>query len=715
MVNTTVTEALAAARSAWHAGDQDGARAAWLQVDAGIAEWVAEARALSAAGLFDAAETLLAVVTDKWPDAGVPHFEYAMLAQRRGDHRTAAARFSAVCRRFPTDPEAWVLGLRTLRGLEHLDEAAALAAEGIRALPENVAVLLECAAVAELRGDLTTVRLLCGQVRTLQPQNPDAYIVEARASRAAGELDAAANVLAAASGMNIQHLVLRVEACIIAEARKDFVEMARLAAKLRQDYPSTPEAYELALRSHLAAGELDAAEALFASLPPPISAHLGLVRIGCNLAMRRQDAELALRRHADAVERFPDSGEFHGMMTVALRNAGRQADAEAFAEMHMARFPSEPRLAIEFARGAEVRRALELAVRRWENVRLAFPNMPDGYVHSAGLLLALGRFDEAEAVAAAGHARFPDDPFTAIHLANCASRRRDWPEALRRWERALQRFPGAPEIAAGIADVHLKLALEYADERELPVTQTRPVANEALRELVMRFESLGSNCEFGIVQRLAGAEPLGLLRWGTIGVDQLRRMLETRCGGVGASETMRLNLAEDGEYQLSDLRYFSLHTLLYTGQTAEDKLYQRMQRRLHYLSKKLMDDLIAGEKIFVYRQHHAPILDTEIHALFESIRSYGPGRLLCVHKPTDAVYDNTLESPRPGLFVAYMSALTDNPLAAGDRFDLWIALLQRVEARAAHAELQLADLGPKRDAGEAAMSASNRSEHPPCG
>ena len=233
--------------------------------------------------------------------------------------------------------------------------------------------------------------------------------------------------------------------------------------------------------------------------------------------------------------------------------------------------------------------------------------------------------------------------------------------------------------------------------------------------LAMRFESLGSNCEFGIVQRLAGAEPLGLLRWGTIGVDQLRRMLETRCGGVGASETMRLNLAEDGEYQLSDLRYFSLHTLLYTGQTAEDKLYQRMQRRLHYLSKKLMDDLIAGEKIFVYRQHHAPILDTEIHALFESIRSYGPGRLLCVHKPTDAVYDNTRESPRPGLFVAYMSALTDNPLAAGDRFDLWIALLQRVEARAAHAELQLADLGPKRDAGEAAMSASNRSEHPPCG
>ena len=410
-MNTTVTEALAAARSAWHAGDQDGARAAWLQVDAGIAEWVAEARALSAAGLFDAAETLLAVVTDKWPDAGVPHFEYAMLAQRRGDHRTAAARFSAVCRRFPTDPEAWVLGLRTLRGLEHLDEAVALAAEGIRALPENVAVLLECAAVAELRGDLTTVRLLCGQVRTLQPQNPDAYIVEARASRAAGELDAAANVLAAASGMNIQHLVLRVEACIIAEARKDFVEMARLAAKLRQDYPSTPEAYELALRSHLAAGELDAAEALFvfaatADFSPPWAG----ARIGCNLAMRRQDAELALRRHADAVERFPDSGEFHGMMTVALRNAGRQADAEAFAEMHMARFPSEPRLAIEFARGAEVRRALELAVRRWENVRLAFPNMPDGYVHSAGLLLALGRFDEAEAVAAGRPCPVPRRP-----------------------------------------------------------------------------------------------------------------------------------------------------------------------------------------------------------------------------------------------------------------------------------------------------------------
>jgi len=38
-------------------------------------------------------------------------------------------------------------------------------------------------------------------------------------------------------------------------------------------------------------------------------------------------------------------------------------------------------------------------------------------------------------------------------------------------------------------------------------------------DLVQRFESLGDNCEFGMVQRYAGAEPLSLFRFIVLPID----------------------------------------------------------------------------------------------------------------------------------------------------------------------------------------------------
>ena len=40
---------------------------------------------------------------------------------------------------------------------------------------------------------------------------------------------------------------------------------------------------------------------------------------------------------------------------------------------------------------------------------------------------------------------------------------------------------------------------------------TVPVLDD--RDLVLQFESIGDNCELGLVQRRAGSEPLGLLRF----------------------------------------------------------------------------------------------------------------------------------------------------------------------------------------------------------
>src|SRR5579885_2880091 len=51
-------------------------------------------------------------------------------------------------------------------------------------------------------------------------------------------------------------------------------------------------------------------------------------------------------------------------------------------------------------------------------------------------------------------------------------------------------------------------------------------------QLMMRFESLGENCEFGLAQRRCGAEPLGLLRFASAPLEKLLAGLEGRFEGM---------------------------------------------------------------------------------------------------------------------------------------------------------------------------------------
>src|SRR6185312_11010618 len=52
-------------------------------------------------------------------------------------------------------------------------------------------------------------------------------------------------------------------------------------------------------------------------------------------------------------------------------------------------------------------------------------------------------------------------------------------------------------------------------------------------DLVMRFESLGDNCELGLVQRRCGKEPLGLLRFANIMLPSLLRGVSTGFDRLG--------------------------------------------------------------------------------------------------------------------------------------------------------------------------------------
>jgi len=51
------------------------------------------------------------------------------------------------------------------------------------------------------------------------------------------------------------------------------------------------------------------------------------------------------------------------------------------------------------------------------------------------------------------------------------------------------------------------------------------------QELLRNFENLGCNCEFGLLQRYAGVESMGLLRWSSCSPKSVIAALENHFDG----------------------------------------------------------------------------------------------------------------------------------------------------------------------------------------
>ncbi|HVH82471.1 MAG TPA: hypothetical protein VM782_23955, partial [Stellaceae bacterium] len=81
-----------------------------------------------------------------------------------------------------------------------------------------------------------------------------------------------------------------------------------------------------------------------------------------------------------------------------------------------------------------------------------------------------------------------------------------------------------------------------------------------LSALMMGFESLGENCEFGLVQRRCGAEPLGLFRFASAPLPKLMAGLEARFEGMADPENLMVQLSDAGtEYMVEDQRFGFLY------------------------------------------------------------------------------------------------------------------------------------------------------------
>jgi len=234
------------------------------------------------------------------------------------------------------------------------------------------------------------------------------------------------------------------------------------------------------------------------------------------------------------------------------------------------------------------------------------------------------------------------------------------------------------DIGAGTDDRQLSFAVRSLRLfRMLPRPPASPGPDLPPDELVARFESLGDNCEFGLVQRKLGAEPLGLLRFTFIELRDLVRGL--RCGfeGLGDAGATEVTVSgKDQEYVIRDTSFrMTFHTWQSQNETDIETIRRQYDTRVGFLRRKLLEDVTNAEKIFVIKRS-PPLRPEELLPLYVALNELGQNRLLWVVLADEQHPAGTVEPLLPGLMRGYVDRFAPYDNAPDLSFAAWLAVCE---------------------------------------
>jgi Flp pilus assembly protein TadD len=607
----------------------------------------------------------------------------AQAALARGDFQLALSICTGLPEPSGHDPRACLIAAFALQQLNRFDDAERLVAAGLDRHRESAGLWIERAFVATRRGAWQVASERWHDVQRRFPDQPLGYSGEAVVLRDVGRFDEARALLLTALGRFPADPGPAIEYAVTVEMEQGWPAAARAWEAVRLCHPDEPAGYTAGARALREIGRQTDADALIDQGVTRLPDHSALRVQHVHIAMRQKNWGEAILRSEIIRTKFPDLAEGYHLGGESLKLAGRMDEADLVLTQAIERFPSHIHCALQWADVAQMRHDEWSEVhRRWRLVQQQFAYHPITWSYFGAALREAGDFDQAEEILAAALARFPSDLSVSLEHAAVASRRGDWPEAKRRWDTVQQNFPSDPTVQyrAGQFRVQMQLHVLDSDSGDALPTVGRGPATADDRtltdhELAMAFESLGDNCELGMIQRKCAAEPLGLLRWAAVPYEKLLTMLEVKFDGVGVPANTVLELDPNGEYHAGDTRYFRTHTFVHENDIARDLLYTRICRRLARLKEKLIDDLRAADKTFVYKQVGSSVTDDQAIALHRAIRRYGQGTLLCV-RLADEIYPNgTVRVMHEGLFIGYIDQLPPDPPSA--TLDSWLPILRR--------------------------------------
>jgi hypothetical protein len=200
-------------------------------------------------------------------------------------------------------------------------------------------------------------------------------------------------------------------------------------------------------------------------------------------------------------------------------------------------------------------------------------------------------------------------------------------------------------------------------------------------QVTAQFESLGGGalrndgwefgwalgCEFGFIQKFAGINPLGLLRWASIDAEALITGLERDFHRADHPQELLLRdvLNDDWGNVVWGVRQLTYRIRLdHTGEkvgTDRELARRNICQRLAFLRRKLLGDLAAGEKIFVYRTFDGRLPDRTLERLATAVNRHGPNTLLYVTRASGSDQAFTVARVSPGLMIGYIDRFAVSP------------------------------------------------------
>ncbi len=713
-------------------------------------------RVLQALRRDEEAESFLRQAVSLFPDDGDLADLFGWAAHHRSDWIEAACRWADLRERFPLRISGYYGGGSTLSLLNKPDEADVVYRAAFARFPVAPHLLEGFARVADRKGDRVEGARRWSALMTLFPDNVQAHIQLASCLREIGQREPAEAILKEAAGRFANVPQFLISLAEMSARQENWSEALKRWDDVATKFHGMFQGYLGAARTLLALGRYADAQNVILPAVRMFPDNIEVAVENARIAHRRRDWPEAISRWENIKERFPAYAYAYAATIATLRDASKLDEAETRAQEARSLFPLDWDISIEWARlpGAD---RLGEACDRWAIVRDLHPDRVAAYTGSASALSRAGRAEECESVLKSALDRLGPSPELAQALAEEATRRRDWPEAERRWRHFVERFPRASAyvgLATALRDAgklaeaehllrealpqfpgHIELGIQYAlvfsrmrdwpralelwsklksqfprhpgiqsrIDQELiharqdlgaqssgsddgPATAFQipsiledqagsDLATDGLKQLFMRFESIGDTCEFGIVQRRFGAEPISLLRWASTAPDMLVTALDNRFEGVGDAEYTIVAVSH-GEYTTRDRRYHMFsHTFTPESAAPQDEFFAQQCRRMQFLRRKLLDDLTQGEKIFVYKSNRG-ITDKQIFSMYASIKNYGGSAKLMVVRIRDDDHEvGRLDRWDDGLFIGY----TDRFSTININIDNWVTLCQKVQ------------------------------------
>lgn len=227
------------------------------------------------------------------------------------------------------------------------------------------------------------------------------------------------------------------------------------------------------------------------------------------------------------------------------------------------------------------------------------------------------------------------------------------------------------------------IVLRRVSKLVLPQAASGSPAASRHKDLMMNFVSLGTNCEVGLMQRMCGAEPLGLFRFAAVRLAALSDAIEAGLGGIDDPAT--LGVAYDPAQGASLVRQERLDFGYLLFERVDDgadtgPLRQREARRLGFLRRKFLEDLSRGDKLWVLKSRHG-ITPEQVWHLVTLLRARGPATVLWVDLADATHAPGEVAPAGEGLIRAWIDRFA--PVGAmQDSSAVWLDICRRARALA---------------------------------